>query len=170
MSERETPVLRLAITEPTELDPYRAQEMEGMAITKAPNEGLLALDRRHRVAPGAAQSWEGSADGRRRTFRLRPDGRFSTGEAVTAGSFVRAWNRAADPAAGSETTYHLSGVEGFADRVRGHTDTLSGARALDALTLQITLAEPDHEFDAFARTWPGPWPPKRASCPAPSCR
>lgn len=138
--------LRMAITEPTEIDPYRAQEMEGMSVTKAVYEGLLVLDADGRPVPGAAADWTGTGDGRRWTFRLRPDGRFSTGEPVTAASFVRAWNRATDPIAGSETTYHLSGVTGFQERVTGRSDHLAGVTAIDDLTLQVRLADGDHQF------------------------
>lgn len=36
--------LRFAITEPTALDPFRAQEMMGITLTKALFDGLLRLD------------------------------------------------------------------------------------------------------------------------------
>lgn len=139
--------VRMAVTEPTEIDPYRAQEMEGLAVTKALYEGLLVLDPSGQPIGGAATDWNSSGDARRWTFRLRPDGRFSTGEPVTAASFVRAWDRATDPQAGSETTYHLSGIAGFRERMNGHSDHLAGVRAIDDLTLEVRLSAPDHEFD-----------------------
>ena len=138
--------LRMAITEPTAIDPYRVQEMEGMSVTKALYEGLLVLDAGGQVVGGTAARWASTDDGRRWTFRLRPDSLFSTGEPVTAHSFVRAWNRATDPRAGSETAYHLSGIAGFRERLSGESGQLAGVTAADDLVLEVHLGEPDHEF------------------------
>ncbi|MBM9504118.1 peptide ABC transporter substrate-binding protein [Actinacidiphila acididurans] len=140
-------VFRLALTEPTAIDPYRSQEVEGILVTKALFVGLLTVDGEGRLEPAVAHRWDCTDDGLTWTFSLRTDVRFSNGEPVDADSFRRAWSRACDPVAGSETTYHLAGVEGCADAVAGRTPELSGVLAPDPATLVVRLTAPDFEFD-----------------------
>ncbi|WP_424212639.1 ABC transporter substrate-binding protein [Streptomyces sp. BI20] len=127
------PVFRMGITEPTAIDPYKAQEGEGILVCKALFTGLLALDPEGRLVPATAHSWDSDEQGLTWTFRLRTDTVFSTGEPVTAHSFVRGWRRALDPEANTETAYHLAGVADF--------------RAEDEATLVVELSVPDVEFD-----------------------
>lgn len=127
------PVFRMGITEPTAIDPYKAQESEGILVCKALFTGLLALDDEGRPIPATAVSWESDAEALTWTFRLRTDTVFSDGEPVTAHSFVRGWARALDPAANTETAYHLAGVRAFT--------------AVDDATLVVELNAPDVEFD-----------------------
>src|SRR5215475_9499071 len=128
-------VFRMAITEPAAIDPYRAQEIEGVGVTKLLFVGLVQVDRDHRLAPAVAESWECDGSGRTWTFRLRRDVRFSNGERVDAASFVRGLNRALDPVAGTETAYHVAAVRGFRELRSGH---VVGGLELD---------EVDFEFD-----------------------
>lgn len=127
------PVFRMGITEPTAIDPYKAQEGEGILVCKALFTGLLALDEDGRLIPATASSWHSDETATTWTFTLRTDRVFSDGEPVTAHSFVRGWTRALDPAANTETAYHLAGVRSF--------------RAEGDDTLVVELAEPDVEFD-----------------------
>jgi oligopeptide transport system substrate-binding protein len=140
-------VFRMAITEPAAIDPYRAQEIEGIGITKQLFVGLVGVDRDHRLAPAVAESWECDDSGLTWTFRLRRDARFSNGEQVDAQSFVRGLNRALDPAAGTETGYHVAGVLGCQQVRSGRSDTLAGVRAADRWTLVFDLTAEDFEFD-----------------------
>ncbi|MGP9019657.1 ABC transporter substrate-binding protein [Streptomyces sp. BR1] len=127
------PVFRMGITEPTAIDPYKAQEGEGILVCKALFTGLLALDEAGRLAPATASSWHSDDTATVWTFTLCTDTVFSDGEPVTAHSFVRGLTRALDPAANTETAYHLAGVRSF----RADSDD----------TLIFELAEPDVEFD-----------------------
>src|SRR2546429_224365 len=67
------PVFRMAITEPTAIDPYRAQEVEGIGVTKQLFVGLTQIDERQRPAPAVARSWESDPAGTVWTFHLRRD-------------------------------------------------------------------------------------------------
>ncbi|MEW2412136.1 ABC transporter substrate-binding protein [Streptomyces sp. NPDC046866] len=127
------PVFRMGITEPTAIDPYKAQEGEGILVCKALFTGLLALDEDGALVPATARSWESDPSATTWTFTLRPDTVFSNGEPVTAHSFVRGWARALDPEADTETAYHLAGVRSFT--------------AVDDTTLVVELSEPDVQFD-----------------------
>ncbi|MFD3538839.1 ABC transporter substrate-binding protein [Streptomyces sp. NPDC058662] len=127
------PVFRMGITEPTAIDPYKAQEGEGILVCKALFTGLLALDEDGALIPATAASWESDETATTWTFSLRTDTVFSNGEPVTAHSFVRGWSRALDPEANTETAYHLAGVRSFT--------------AVDDATLRVELGEPDVQFD-----------------------
>ncbi|RNF83429.1 peptide ABC transporter substrate-binding protein [Streptomyces botrytidirepellens] len=140
-------VFRTALVEPTAIDPYKAQETEGILVCKALFAGLLRQTARGSLTPATAHSWECDPSGRTWTFRLRDDTCFSDGEPVTAHSFVRGWERALDPKANTETAYHLAGVEGFDDVRAGRTDRLVGAVAVDDRTLVVRLSHPDVQFD-----------------------
>jgi oligopeptide transport system substrate-binding protein len=87
-----------------------------------------------------------SSDARQYTFTLRRDNKFSNGEAVTADSFVRAFNRIASKAVASPLASELSGVVGYNDYRDARTDNLAGVTALDEYHLQITLSAPDADF------------------------
>lgn len=142
------PTFRIAITEPTAIDPYRAQEIEGVGIVKMLFTGLIATTAGQRLVPGIARSWECDEAGLTWIFHLRSDARFSNGEPVNATSFVRGLNRALDPAVATETAYHASGLRGFEEMQAGAASRLSGLRADGPGTLVAELTRPDFEFAA----------------------
>jgi oligopeptide transport system substrate-binding protein len=127
-------------TEPKTLDPGRATgEPEGR-IVDALFEGLTSRDPATLApAPGVAESWQVSADGRTLVFRLREDARWSDGSPVTAHDFAFSWRRLLTPAHGAEYAYLLYGVRyaealhlsrARAARLRG--EALAGFDALAA--------------------------------------
>jgi oligopeptide transport system substrate-binding protein len=74
-------------------------------------EGLYRLDEKGQVSDGIATKHEVSEDGLTWTFTLREDAKWSNGDPVTANDFVYAWQRAVDPATGSEYgPYMMGGV------------------------------------------------------------
>jgi oligopeptide transport system substrate-binding protein len=76
------------------------------------------------------------------TIELHDGWTFHDGEAVTATSFVDAWNFAADPDNDLRNADFFADIVGF-DAVRaGEADELAGLRALDELTIEVELAEP----------------------------
>ncbi len=92
--------------------------------------------------PAAAESWSWSPDYRVLTLKLRPNARWSNGDAVTAHDYVRGWLRLlrqrVDPA------YTLFPVKNAEAYHRGQRDNPAsvGLRALDELTLQVELDQP----------------------------
>lgn len=146
-------VFRLGIVEPTAIDPYNSQESEGQNVTKAVFEGLVTLDNATaELKPGVAESWTKNDACTVWTFKLTPGTQFSNGETVTAQSFIDGWNRAAQQKAASDTAEFMSDVQGF-ETVHGTTSTpasatnLSGLAAPDPNTLQVTLGQPNCDFD-----------------------
>jgi oligopeptide transport system substrate-binding protein len=149
-------VFRLGIVEPTAIDPYNAQESEGINVTKQLFSGLTTLDEATaELRPGVAEKWSRSDDCTEWTFNLRPGTRFTNGEEVTAASFIRGMTRAAKQTAASDVAYHMAGIAGYADlhgtgeegASPAKATEFSGLSAPDANTLEVKLSSPDCEFD-----------------------
>ncbi len=156
LSSRQTPeksadgkfVLRRANgAEPETLDPHRAQSSNAANIIRDLYEGLVGAEPDGKLIPGAAQSWDISADARTYTFHLRPDARWSNGEPVTAGDFVYGLRRCVDPATGSAYAEILKPIQNAEEIVAGKLkpDAL-GALAADDHTLIVQLKAPTPYF------------------------
>ncbi|MEV7233983.1 ABC transporter substrate-binding protein [Streptomyces sp. NPDC051020] len=138
---------KLGITEPVAIDPYNAQESEGILVTDNLFTGLYEPTADGKVIPALAESKEVSDDGKTWTFKIKAGTKFTNGEPVNAEAFIRGWNRVAQKKSASDVAYHLGGIDGFADVQAGKSDALSGLKAVDENTLQVKLSAPDFEFD-----------------------
>ncbi len=129
--------------EPATLDPHKAEAVPDHNILRDLLEGLVAEGPDGKLVPGAAASWDISADGTVYTFHLRPDGKWSNGEPVTTADFVYSLRRVVDPQTGSKYTFLLYPIKNAEEISKGQTapDTL-GAEAVDAATLKLTLKAP----------------------------
>src|SRR5438094_8785227 len=65
---------------------------------------------------------------------------FHPGREMTADRVVYKINRTANPVNESWGEGYLTGIQGYDDVTSGKTDTLSGVRAIDRNTLELTLA------------------------------
>src|SRR5689334_21792221 len=76
------------------LDLQRMSWMQDMRAVKLLFEGLVrnnVLTWDYADVPGVAERWDISPDGKRYTFHLRADAKWSNGEPVTAPDFVYSW-------------------------------------------------------------------------------
>lgn len=131
--------------EPQTLDPQFATGIPEANILGALYEGLVVPEPATLTPlPGAAQSWETSADGLTWTFRLRPDGRWSNGEPVRAGDFVFAYRRMLSPTLGAQNAQMLYVLQNAERYHRAELTDFAevGVRAVDDHTLELTLTEP----------------------------
>tara|TARA_E500000331_G_scaffold68574_1_gene63267 strand:+ start:7181 stop:8782 length:1602 start_codon:yes stop_codon:yes gene_type:complete len=88
--------ITIAITqEPPNLDSSRTTDLVSFRILGHVNEGLVRYDRRGRIAPGVASSWQVTDDGI--TYKLRRNAKWSDGSPVVADDFVYAWQLLVDP-------------------------------------------------------------------------
>jgi oligopeptide transport system substrate-binding protein len=133
--------------EPGTLDPHRNEEDGGGNILRDLYEGLTTEDVAAQVVPGAAESWEISADGLVYTFKLRDNARWSNGDPVVAEDFVAGLRRTVDPATASTYAQILYPIANAQAVAQGELppEQLS-IRALDAQRLEITLAAPTPYF------------------------
>ncbi|MDX3093905.1 ABC transporter substrate-binding protein [Streptomyces sp. ME01-24h] len=137
----------LGITEPVAIDPYNAQESEGILVTDNLFTGLYEPTADGKVIPALATSKEVSADGKTWTFKIKPGTKFTNGEPVNAEAFIRGWTRVVAKASASDVAYHMGGIAGFADLQSGKSQTFAGLSAPDENTLKVVLSSPDYEFD-----------------------
>jgi oligopeptide transport system substrate-binding protein len=102
--------------------------------------GLVSLDTSLKLTPDLAQSWDISAGGTVYTFHLRTNTKFQDGRPVVAQDVIYSWERAANPATQSDTVLtYLGDIVGVADMHSGKASHISGLRALDDHTLQVTI-------------------------------
>src|SRR5665811_727753 len=106
-------------------------------------EGLVHLDNDGIPFPGAAESWEASADGLTYTFHLRGTDKWTNGDTVTSMDFKNAWTRILDPATAADYAYMLYQVKAAAEFNGGEgTADALGIDASDPNTLVVTLTSP----------------------------
>ena len=136
-------LLRGLSTEPDSLDPQKGSTAEAQTVLRDICEGLTTLDRQANVAPGVAQSYSRSGDGKTYTFHLRSDARWSTGARVVAADFVAALRRLADPATGSKYAQFVSSISDAPSVfARGESPERLGVSAPDENTIVIRLSSP----------------------------
>src|SRR5581483_7879714 len=95
-------LLRGLGAEPDSLDPQKARADEAQRVLRDICEGLTTLDKSGGVAPGIAEKWQVSQDGKTYTFTLRPDARWSNGQPVVGADFVAGLRRLVDPQTASQ--------------------------------------------------------------------
>ncbi|RME38064.1 MAG: peptide ABC transporter substrate-binding protein [Planctomycetota bacterium] len=119
------------------LDPARMSWTQDFRVALNIWEGLTTWDPKTlQPLPAAADPPAVSADGRTYTFHLRPDGRWSNGDPVTAGDFIRGWRRAVEPGTAADYAFLLTdNIAGTAEYVRLRR------RAVVALTVLSRLAD-----------------------------
>jgi oligopeptide transport system substrate-binding protein len=102
---------------PVSFDPARAAAAPETDIVRAAYEGLTELDSTTlRAVPGVAVSWQSSDDHRTWTFYLRNDARWSNGDPVTAGDFVRSWQRLSEMGDKVANNYLIRNIVGMTER------------------------------------------------------
>lgn len=139
---------------PQTFDPAFAAAPPDTDAVRALFEGLTDYDPQTLApVPGVATRWEASHDGRVWTFYLRDNARWSNGEKVTAGDFVRSWQRTLKIGPLAPHTELLNNIEGATATASPANATEAaphfGARAIDEHVLQVTLQQADDSFPAL---------------------
>lgn len=129
------------------LDPQKTSTIEEHNILVDLFTGIVTNGADGNIIPGAAESWTVSADGKVYTFKMRKDGMWSDGTPVTAGDVVFAWQRITDPKTGSEYASMAAPILNAEDITAGKKKPEElGAKAIDDLTLEVTLKGPTPYF------------------------
>jgi oligopeptide transport system substrate-binding protein len=133
--------------EPQTLDPHRAQGVPEANILRDLYEGLVSEAPDGELIPGTAWRWKISVDGKRYTFYLRKDARWSNGKPLTAQDFVYSLRRTVNPATGSSYAAILAPIDNANAIIRGdRSPSTLGVEAVDAHTLEIRLRAPTPYF------------------------
>ncbi len=145
----EPKVLRMAGTEPPNLDPQLGTDSVSIEIDNAILEGLIRVYD-NEILPGMAETWDISEDGLTYTFHLR-DAQWSDGTKVTAQDFEYSFLRLLNPITASEYAfqgyYIVNGEEYNTGKITDPTQV--GIKALDEKTLEIKLHSPTKYFLAL---------------------
>ncbi len=119
-------------TEPfTNRDPAFASARSDIMLNQQIYDWLVEIGPGNELLPGLATEWN-SPDGKVWTFLLRSGVTFSSGAAVTPADVVYTFDRLRDPDLGSP------GKDLYAN--------VTGVRAVDDVSVEFTLAEPNPEF------------------------
>jgi peptide/nickel transport system substrate-binding protein/oligopeptide transport system substrate-binding protein len=108
--------------------------------------GLVVFDRNGGVAPGLAESWQVSDDGRTLRFRIRDGAAASDGSPLGAAEAAASFRRLLDPAEASPRSWVLEGIRGAAAFRRGEAGEVAGLRAESPRELVIELEKPSAAF------------------------
>ena len=114
------------LDQPASIDPQLVEGVPGAHVVQQLFEGLMVQDENGEIVPGVATDFEGNEDSTEFTFTLRDDASWSNGDPVTAGDFVYAWRRAADPATASTYAWfvELAGIQNASEIIAGRETTV----------------------------------------------
>ncbi len=123
-------------TNPRDYDPATEHDSGDKRVFS----GLVSFDTSLHLVPELAESWDVSTDGTVYTFHLRTNARFHDGRPVVAQDIIYSWERAANPATQSDTVLtYLGDIVGVAEMHKGTVNHISGLKALDDHTLEVTI-------------------------------
>ena len=143
-AQAESVVRRTVSADVTSLDPHLIGNEYETVVAADLFEGLTVYGPDASIQPGAAASWDISADGTTYVFHLRPGLEWSDGSALTAEDFVYSFRRALDPKTGApynEILYPIRGAEALATG-RSQDPATLGVDAPDPATVRIRLERP----------------------------
>ena len=150
--------------EPGSLDIHKARTNQAGDVQRDLGEGLTGYAADGKLKLAAAERVELSEDGLQYTFWLRPDGRWSNGDAVTSQDFVFGFRRLVNPATAAFYAQQSLGdvVNAMAIIAGERPATDVAVAAIDDLQLQITLNNPVSYFLALL-SHPSTFPMHRPS-------
>ncbi|MEU4559000.1 ABC transporter substrate-binding protein [Actinoplanes sp. NPDC023936] len=151
----------IGIAEPQHLIPSNTTETNGAEVLASLFYPLVDFDAKNNPVPVAAESITPDKTNKVWTVKLKPGFTFHNGEPVIAQNYVDAWNYGAYGPNGQGGSYFFSSIAGFADLQSEDPDgeegpktapepkakKLTGLKAVDETTLEITLSAP---FASFA--------------------
>ncbi|MDQ2683148.1 MAG: peptide ABC transporter substrate-binding protein [Chloroflexota bacterium] len=161
-------------TDPDVVDPQKSSFSNEIDILSLNYEGLTRLDNEGNTVPAAAESWEFNEDLTVITFKLREGLTYSDGSPLTAERFRYAVERTCDPNTAGQYQSILFEIVGCAEFAGSLTPpevgegtpaaevdpnayeeakANLGVKAIDDLTLEITLTNPAPYYPTVAGLW-----------------
>ncbi|MEU6518044.1 ABC transporter substrate-binding protein [Streptomyces sp. NPDC046978] len=127
------------------LQPANTMESNGSIVIKSLFSGLVDYDSSGKIVMVNAQSVD-TTDNKTFTVKLKSGWKFHDGTPVTADSYVKAWNWAANPANKQTNSFWFSDIQGYDDvapaKGAPKADKMSGLKVVDDSTFTITLSKP----------------------------
>jgi len=129
------------------LDPQLVEDTASNRIAYDLFAGLVDFDQQNNPIPGMASAWEISKDGKKYTFHLRQDLKFSDGTPITASDFVYSWQRLVNPQTASPYNFLLTSVKNAQQIIDNKLPASALAvNAVDKNTFVVELQYPDSLF------------------------
>jgi ABC-type transport system substrate-binding protein len=145
----------VALKEPDGLLPANSTTVYAGQVLSALFTGLVEYDPQTAEPKNAMAESIASTDQQQWTIKLHPGWKFHNGEAVTAESYVDAWNFAAYAPNGNENSFFFANVDGY-DALQGDPDAtppvpasareMSGLAVVDDTTFTVRLKSPFTQF------------------------
>lgn len=127
------------------LQPANTMESNGSIVIKSLFSGLVDYDQSGKIVYVNAQSVD-SKDNKTFTVKLKPGWKFHDGTPVTAESYVKAWNWAANPDNKQTNSFWFSDIKGYDEvapaKGKATATEMSGLKVVDDNTFTITLSKP----------------------------
>jgi ABC-type transport system substrate-binding protein len=140
-------VLRLAAGDDVRtLDPAIGYDVVSWAFEAMIFSTLVDYDSGTTIVPELAESWETSGDGKRFTFHLRQDVRFSSGRAFTAADVKYSLERLLKPSIHSQGAEFFQEIEGAEEYAAGNADGVRGIVVTGPHRVDLVLTAPDLLF------------------------
>jgi oligopeptide transport system substrate-binding protein len=147
--------VRMEIGEPQKgLVPTLTSESEGGEVLNALFTPLVEYDANKQPVPSALTESINTTDNKVWTIKLKPGFTFHNGEKLTAQSFIDGWNYGANQDNAQDANYFFARIDGYADLNPGEgkevtAKTMKGLKAVDELTLEVTLADQFSQFSTM---------------------
>ncbi len=128
-----------------DLDPQMTTANEEGNIIRNLFEGLVVKDPKTAdPVPGVALKWTTSKDGKKFTFQLNPNAKWSDGTPVTANDFVYSWTRLLDPKTASENAVLAHAILNGKEFNQGKEKDPKklGLKAVSPTVFEVTLSKP----------------------------
>jgi oligopeptide transport system substrate-binding protein len=139
--------LHLYGIDPFTLDPGVSGEMTSHQYIAQIFSGLVRLDENLEVVPDIAEKWDISSDFKTYTFYIREGVKFHDGREVKADDFKYSWERACNPATGSNVAaIYLNDITGVDAVLAGESEEISGVKVINDRTLEVNLKAPRSYF------------------------
>jgi oligopeptide transport system substrate-binding protein len=121
------------------LDPGKASDAVSFVVLNNVMEGLYRLDDNDKPVLGIAAK-EPKKEGKKYTFTLRSDAKWSNGDPVTAKDFEFAWKRVVDPTTKSEYSYIMNVLKNAKKIINSELPPAElGVKAVNDTTLEVEL-------------------------------
>ncbi len=141
----------MALTEPDSLLPANSTSTHGGQVITALFTGLVEYDRETAAPRNAMATDIATTDSKTWTVKIDDGWTFHDGEAVTAKSYVDAWNFAAYAPNANGNSFFFDKIEGY-EALQGDPDAtppvppsakeMTGLKVVDETSFTITLTEP----------------------------
>ncbi|KWU57383.1 peptide ABC transporter substrate-binding protein [Bacillus mycoides] len=142
--EAKKQVLNVTVSEEIpSLDTTKTMDGTSAHVMQNIFEGLYVIDDQDNPTPAIAKSFERSENGKKYTFDLRKDAKWSNGDSVTANDFMFAWRRAVSHETASQYAYMLFYVKNAKEINKGTMplDEL-GVKVINDYKLEVELEQP----------------------------